>query len=287
MESKYEAVLVMEGGPNDGQRIPLLAPTTSIGRYSRNDVSVAEEEVSRSHAEIVDGAQGYRVRDLDSTNGTFVNDENIGQEERLLKDGDRIRFGVANVSLLFYCESSITRQVTVSVTSAHRVVENQHELPAGASHENDGQAAGGSSHEAHQLAEEVELYEGSARLVLKVAESGDMGLVLDFARQIRDNADLRVLRMLNEPGGAVHIWIGIRQPIALRQLLAEVGGVVDVSPTLGRDLSIGAADAPLTVSLSKKDLGSSRSSDWAPCVNCSELLEPGTTQCPRCRKTQA
>ena len=286
VESTDKAVLVVEGGPQDGQTIPVRGPSTTMGRHARNDVVVAEEEVSRSHAEIVEGAPGYQVRDLGSTNGTLVNDESIGEGDHLLEDGDRIRLGAATVSFVFYCQSSMTEERTVAVTVVRQVGEHQQKLTGSTSLENERRPGGGPSQEARLLVEDQDLHEGSVRLILHVAEGG-MGLVLNFAREIRDNPETRVLRMVNEPGGAVHIWIALRQPVSLRQILSGVPGVVNVSPTRGRDLSIESDDAPLTVMLSKEDLASSASSGLSACVSCEELLEPGTKICPHCREVQA
>ena len=93
-----QVVLVVEGGPNDEEEIPLTGPVTSLGRQSSNDVVVAETGVSRQHAEILRVESGYNLRDLSSTNGTFVNSKKIEQGDYLLQDGDTIRLGASKVS---------------------------------------------------------------------------------------------------------------------------------------------------------------------------------------------
>jgi FHA domain len=69
-----------------------LEPSTTIGRVSDNDVVLAEETVSSRHA-IVEFHDGrWWLRDLGSTNGTFLNSEMVnGQNE--LKAGDLIQIG--------------------------------------------------------------------------------------------------------------------------------------------------------------------------------------------------
>ena len=62
-----------------------------IGRSRTCDLTLASPDASRRHAEIVTLASGYLVRDLGSTNGTWVNGERI--EERPLRSGDRIEIG--------------------------------------------------------------------------------------------------------------------------------------------------------------------------------------------------
>ena len=64
----------------------------SIGRLADNDVSIDDDSISSRHAEI-SGVEGATVlRDLDSTNGTFLNREQITGEHPLV-EGDEIYFG--------------------------------------------------------------------------------------------------------------------------------------------------------------------------------------------------
>jgi pSer/pThr/pTyr-binding forkhead associated (FHA) protein len=91
MTSIYDPVLVIGGGPNEHETIPLEGRTTTMGRQPDNDVFVPELGVSRHHAEIVSANTGYCLRDLYSTNGTLVNNRKIPEGEYLLKHGDIIR----------------------------------------------------------------------------------------------------------------------------------------------------------------------------------------------------
>ena len=70
IESKTadQTALVVQGGPTDGEVIPLLDRTT-MGRQSGNDVLVADLGVSRQHAAILKTEDGYSLRDLSSSNG--------------------------------------------------------------------------------------------------------------------------------------------------------------------------------------------------------------------------
>jgi hypothetical protein len=62
-----------------------------IGRSEESDIFLVDPSVSRTHAVVeVDGVEPV-VRDLGSTNGTFVNGERI--EARPLRDGDELMFG--------------------------------------------------------------------------------------------------------------------------------------------------------------------------------------------------
>src|SRR5208282_4327247 len=55
------------------RRIPLQTLPFVIGRSSKNNFVVAAPQVSKQHAEINRVGQDFQVRDLNSTNGTFVN----------------------------------------------------------------------------------------------------------------------------------------------------------------------------------------------------------------------
>lgn len=79
----------------DGERYPLLSARTTIGRDDRADIILDDPGISREHSEIRVTYDGPHLvatlRDLDSTNGTYVNGDPVGRA-RLL-DGDRITIG--------------------------------------------------------------------------------------------------------------------------------------------------------------------------------------------------
>ena len=66
----------------------------TVGREDDNLISPIVDSISRHHARIFFKDSSWFVKDLDSTNGTFLNDKKIAQEERL-SNGDKIRFGNA------------------------------------------------------------------------------------------------------------------------------------------------------------------------------------------------
>jgi diguanylate cyclase (GGDEF)-like protein len=74
-----------------GTRYSLTAKTLVIGRDNDCDISIQDHSVSRRHARILTGADGYYAVDLQSTNGTFVND--VPASMCKLKDGDYLRIG--------------------------------------------------------------------------------------------------------------------------------------------------------------------------------------------------
>jgi pSer/pThr/pTyr-binding forkhead associated (FHA) protein/NADPH-dependent 2,4-dienoyl-CoA reductase/sulfur reductase-like enzyme len=67
---------------------------TSIGRQEGSTVAINHSSISRRHAEISYAGGYYLLRDLKSTNGTFVNDQRLDPEGICqLKSGDKVRFG--------------------------------------------------------------------------------------------------------------------------------------------------------------------------------------------------
>ena len=79
----------------DGRRIPVADRPVVIGRLSTCDIPLGDPQVSRRHAEIRRDAEGFRVFDLGSTNGTVVNGAPV--RERRLSDGDELRIGSATI----------------------------------------------------------------------------------------------------------------------------------------------------------------------------------------------
>jgi phosphoserine phosphatase RsbU/P len=69
----------------------------SIGRSSENQLQLTDAQVSRRHAELVESAGGWRIRDCGSRFGTFVNDTRV--EETAINPGDRIRLGQTELRL--------------------------------------------------------------------------------------------------------------------------------------------------------------------------------------------
>ena len=79
----------------DGDRYPLLSAITVLGRDNTADVILDDPGISRRHTEIRVTSDGPHlvtsIRDLGSTNGTFVNGERITSQH--LTDGDRVNVG--------------------------------------------------------------------------------------------------------------------------------------------------------------------------------------------------
>jgi pSer/pThr/pTyr-binding forkhead associated (FHA) protein len=70
---------------------PLEGAQLAIGREADNDIQLPHERVSKRHAALVRSKDGWSIRDLHSTNGVFVNGNQVRQAD--LKHGDRVKIG--------------------------------------------------------------------------------------------------------------------------------------------------------------------------------------------------
>jgi pSer/pThr/pTyr-binding forkhead associated (FHA) protein len=92
------ASFIVRGGALKGQRFGVKTPVVNIGRADYNDLVLPDESVSTTHAKLQRREGVWILVDLDSTNGTFVDDDQI-KGEAPLAPGATVRFG--DVSLVF------------------------------------------------------------------------------------------------------------------------------------------------------------------------------------------
>ncbi len=84
-------LLIVKRGPNPGARYHLEVEVTKVGRHPESDIFLDDITVSRRHAEFIKSDNGYRVKDVGSLNGTYLNRERI--EEAELSHGDEVQIG--------------------------------------------------------------------------------------------------------------------------------------------------------------------------------------------------
>jgi pSer/pThr/pTyr-binding forkhead associated (FHA) protein len=84
-------LLVVVRGPIAGARLALTKDVTTAGRHPKSDLFLDDVTVSRRHAEFVRDAGAFRVRDVGSLNGTYLNRERV--EEAALTNGDEVQIG--------------------------------------------------------------------------------------------------------------------------------------------------------------------------------------------------
>ena len=92
-------LLVVVRGPIAGARLALAKDVTTAGRHPQSDLFLDDITVSRRHAEFVRGGDGsFRLRDVGSLNGTYLNRERV--EDAPLSSGDEVQIG--KYKLAFY-----------------------------------------------------------------------------------------------------------------------------------------------------------------------------------------
>src|SRR5215510_7197645 len=88
-------VILSEG--MTGRSHELNVEKTTIGRVEDNTFQIAEPSVSSHHCEVLMRGEEVVVRDLNSTNGTFINGEKVS--ESILKPGQTLRLGQIELKL--------------------------------------------------------------------------------------------------------------------------------------------------------------------------------------------
>jgi pSer/pThr/pTyr-binding forkhead associated (FHA) protein len=88
------AVLVVVAGPARGEVIVVRDLPAVIGRSDRADLTIADDTVSRRHAELRGGRSDLEIEDLGSSNGTTLNGNDIAGPITLY-DGDLLGLGSA------------------------------------------------------------------------------------------------------------------------------------------------------------------------------------------------
>lgn len=110
------AELVIQSGKLKGKRLVLPAKDMVVGRDEGCDLRIASSLVSRKHCVLKNSPEGILVTDLDSQNGTHVNDVLIS-EPTLLKEGDMLRIGATLLSVPPNKRSKSTTSTSSSLIS--------------------------------------------------------------------------------------------------------------------------------------------------------------------------
>lgn len=110
------ARLVIQNQGMTGRACELLTDRTTIGRVEDNTFQIADASVSSHHCEIHLRGNEIIIRDLNSTNGTFINNEKIA--EKSLVPGQTLRLG--QVELKLELEGLSTPGITANAPAAPR-----------------------------------------------------------------------------------------------------------------------------------------------------------------------
>src|SRR5438874_1093181 len=104
-------VTISAVAPGYAARSWSAASRLRIGRLPDQEVAIDHPSVSRRHAEVVLDEDGWVVRDLGSSNGTYLNGARLGRHPHRVRPGDVIRVGGQELRVDFAHELSGTVRV--------------------------------------------------------------------------------------------------------------------------------------------------------------------------------
>ena len=90
-DTQYQ--LFVQRGPEPGKVYPLNSVSMTIGRDPMVEIPITDPEVSRQHVRLTGTLSGYKIQDLGSTNGTYVDGVRLGGEAVELAVGQIITMG--------------------------------------------------------------------------------------------------------------------------------------------------------------------------------------------------
>src|SRR5689334_14045850 len=96
------ALLVVQRGPGAGSRYLLDTDLNTVGRHPESDIFLDDITVSRRHVEFRREDGTFRVHDVGSLNGTYLNGDRVDDAE--LQNGDEVRIG--KFRLIFFASDA-------------------------------------------------------------------------------------------------------------------------------------------------------------------------------------
>jgi hypothetical protein len=106
MSIEEAASLIAQAGPLNGQRW-VLGESTIVGRDTACEIVVPDRQVSRQHARVFSTAEGYKIEDLRSKNGTHLNGSLVKDHAALLADGDIIQIAIAQQFIFLSSDATL------------------------------------------------------------------------------------------------------------------------------------------------------------------------------------
>ncbi len=100
-----EAVLIANNGPLNGQQW-VIDGSLIIGRDADCDIVIPDRQVSRRHAQIKKGNNGITLEDLDSKNGTFLNNQPVSEPVKLI-EADEIAIALTQTFLFLSSDATM------------------------------------------------------------------------------------------------------------------------------------------------------------------------------------
>ena len=128
---RYEVVKIrVVNGKKAGATYLVFKSPYIIGRHDQADLKICNPQVSVYHCSIVIKGNEVWVRDMDSTNGTFINNERVDSEQRLVI-GDQLQVGPAVFEVLQEATGVVPEEHHEDYTSTLMNVPAQLQPPPG------------------------------------------------------------------------------------------------------------------------------------------------------------
>ena len=93
---------MVQRGPGAGSRYLLDSDLSTVGRHPESDIFLDDITVSRRHVEFRREEENFRVHDVGSLNGTYLNGDRVDDAE--LQNGDEVRIG--KFRLIFFASDA-------------------------------------------------------------------------------------------------------------------------------------------------------------------------------------
>src|SRR5262245_62672534 len=110
-------LLVLSQGKQEGRALDIKLPQFLVGRDSQCHLRPASPLISKRHCAILQKDGKVFIRDFDSTNGTFVNDEPIKGERELFND-DQLKIGPILFTVRIDAEAAAPSRTPIPPTRA-------------------------------------------------------------------------------------------------------------------------------------------------------------------------
>jgi pSer/pThr/pTyr-binding forkhead associated (FHA) protein len=112
------SLVVTTAGKAEGQVIPVRLSQFVIGRDPQCNLRPASALISKRHCAVLIKSGGVFVRDFDSTNGTFVNEEQIHGEVEIKHD-DVLKVGPLTFKVVIETQPSVSKPTPPPKSAAH------------------------------------------------------------------------------------------------------------------------------------------------------------------------
>lgn len=126
MADEPYSMFVVERGLPGVRVLPLDQQVSLLGAAPEVDLFVDNHFVSRMHAQVIQDGDHYRIRDLGSKNGTFVNGTRLKDDSQILQSGDKVELAEGQVVLRFQARgTTLTLPSAPSSSNSEIIVDSK------------------------------------------------------------------------------------------------------------------------------------------------------------------